>query len=584
MPSFNLINRTLRRKGASNARSNNKTKARARRNKKKTNKRHARKGQITVVTAPLVRSTVHRGSSRPRQVSTREGIRVSHRELFYTISQSEPGAGVLLEKVEAGNQSMFPWLSTLAKLYDCAKFDHITFTFMPTAPATTPGYVIMAWDPDSNTPDNSIDYAKVMSWKYHTRTPVWQQASLTIPASQFIKRLIGNGASTDPAMSLIKGNGAFFAFTSDSAGTTVFGDIFVSYSVTLSVPQVPSIATDAIVAKTFNVNAGNMLTMGTWLVPPSLPVVQGRDNLVLCAPGSDPDLVLNRSEWQPAEDVSFFEFMSTIKSVVTGFATLVGLTKLAVDFITRPSTNSDNSIYNTDNATHRPLDTHVVRMTCSNPTKATLAVDISLQNTHFSSKVDGASYVAAPQHYGPNVVPVMTLPFVNRDTPVTFLAPQQATEKLRVFLPPGESVTYLNSVPNLMTTSRAFRPVMSVKQFGGGNSTLIFTMQQTDATAAIRDAIRSKTAHPALASAYMRSGDLSRSVRKCLPTEEEDVVDMAEYKSMFHSPDPVTLSEGEESDEESDDFELPSSLSSKTMSIVAAVKRVMNNSSSSTLR
>jgi hypothetical protein len=82
--------------------------------------------------------------------------------------------------ISPSNTTTFPWLSSIAGLFDKFRFRKLVFTFVSTRPTNTKGNIAMAVDFDAydNRPDSVIKMSNLAKF---TTTPVYVNKSLTVP-------------------------------------------------------------------------------------------------------------------------------------------------------------------------------------------------------------------------------------------------------------------------------------------------------------------------------------------------------------------------------------------------------------------
>ena len=122
--------------------------------------------------------------------------RIKHRELVGQIT-----AGQTYARVSPMDTSTFPYLSTLAAMYDEYKFHSVKFVLVSSLSTSAGGRWYMAWDPDTSdaTP---IGTQTIMAMQHSVSMSAWQSGELQIPPSQkkflssFRDELKDHGAGT----------------------------------------------------------------------------------------------------------------------------------------------------------------------------------------------------------------------------------------------------------------------------------------------------------------------------------------------------------------------------------------------------
>jgi hypothetical protein len=158
-------------------------------------------------------------------------IRIRHRELIDTYSFIGPGLSAKAYRINPVESSSFPYLSTLARMYDKYKFNSLHLTVVSGTSTASNGRQYMAWDPDSQdqSPNNA---AAFMAMRHSMSSAIWQTTSLTIPAQKDFK-------FTKYFADQQQDHGALYWGATD-AGTF---DLYLEYDVTLRDPQLSSATT-----------------------------------------------------------------------------------------------------------------------------------------------------------------------------------------------------------------------------------------------------------------------------------------------------------------------------------------------------
>lgn len=135
--------------------------------------------------------------------------------------------------INPADTTTFPWLSSVASLFDKYKFHKLEFRYITSSPTTTGGTVSLAVDFDTldSAPANGTDLSNLA--KFNTFA-AWSNDRLTIPVNrrgndQWLFTLDGNTSSNDPK-SYNLGN---LYVATESIGATTVGYIVVEYDVEL---------------------------------------------------------------------------------------------------------------------------------------------------------------------------------------------------------------------------------------------------------------------------------------------------------------------------------------------------------------
>jgi hypothetical protein len=151
--------------------------------------------------------------------------RIKHRELIAHIS----GTSMSTFRVNPIDGQTFPYLSTIAAMYDKYIIHSLRVVVVSGVPTTSGGRWYLAWDPDSSDqrPEGS---AAMMAMQHSASMSSWQSGTLAIPRStnNFIA----------PFVDSLKDHGQFhFQFYGVSSPAT---DLFVEYDISLLEPNVTS--------------------------------------------------------------------------------------------------------------------------------------------------------------------------------------------------------------------------------------------------------------------------------------------------------------------------------------------------------
>ncbi len=176
---------------------------------------------IVSVPAPTSVGVAIRGNARLNGAT-----RIKHRELVTTVTNNQ--TQIFRVNPVAGNT--FPYLSTLATMYDQYTIHSLRFVVVSAMSTTEAGRWYMAWDTDSS--DASPEsLAAFMAMQHSVSMSAWQSGALTVPSS---KTLL-----TTPFPDALKDHGQFFFAYSGSNVSPTF-DLYVEYDVSLTEPNVTS--------------------------------------------------------------------------------------------------------------------------------------------------------------------------------------------------------------------------------------------------------------------------------------------------------------------------------------------------------
>lgn len=165
-------------------------------------------------------------------------IRVRHREYVRDITGTT-NFTVASIAVNPGIAASFPWLSAVASRFERYKFNSLRFDYVPSCSVTTSGTVMAAYDTDA-TDSAPTSKLQLLAYQNATRSPPWAAWSATLPrVKDFQDRYVRDGTaptSTDLKMYDV----AALHTATATTETTLLGEIYVEYDVTLLIPQFQS--------------------------------------------------------------------------------------------------------------------------------------------------------------------------------------------------------------------------------------------------------------------------------------------------------------------------------------------------------
>lgn len=193
-------------------------------------------GASRIITAPVARAKQSR-VGRPKIASNSNQADVSHSEYVCDLMGSVAFTTVSFT-VNPGEEKLLSWLSALAKRYEKYQFKKLTFRIEPTCGTSTVGSVVVTFDHDVEDSPPS-DKKEALAASGAVRTPPWSAISYSIPPALLAKRgqLNTKSAFSRVKESLLHDLGRVHISTEGMADASAVGEIFVDYTVSLSIPQ-----------------------------------------------------------------------------------------------------------------------------------------------------------------------------------------------------------------------------------------------------------------------------------------------------------------------------------------------------------
>lgn len=166
-------------------------------------------------------------------------LRIHEKERIGTITANSTAGSFKADGfvLNPANSTTFPWLSSIAQLFDKYKFHKLVFTYVNNAPTSVPGNVSLAVDFDTldSTPATSIAMSNLA--KFKTFAP-WKSDSLEVPVNRRGNNL---WLFTEDAQAASNTNvdlktynlGKFYVSTEGMTASQVAGYLMVEYDVEL---------------------------------------------------------------------------------------------------------------------------------------------------------------------------------------------------------------------------------------------------------------------------------------------------------------------------------------------------------------
>ena len=209
--------------------------ARNKQTKKRPNAKRTR------VTAPLAVSARTRNQQPQWRANKNGTVTIKHREQFtevYRPDATQDYANIFGLRINPANSAVFPWLAGISPSWESYTFESLQFEYVPSAPSTAPGTVVMGvdYDPTDLLPVNKRD---LMQMEGSTSAGLWVPQTHRSTRANLTKRkelftaAEGDGNRLNDVGNLVIG---IFG-TEDDYSFASTGDLWVSYEVRLHTPQ-----------------------------------------------------------------------------------------------------------------------------------------------------------------------------------------------------------------------------------------------------------------------------------------------------------------------------------------------------------
>lgn len=177
---------------------------------------------------PVSRVPTWSGVSKP--------IRIHQEERVASVTSASSGTGFNVTKyvINPANGTTFPWLSSIAALFDKYKFHKLEFRYITSSPTSVGGNVSLAVDFDTLDAAPTSGVAMSNLAKFNTFA-TWANERLTIPVnrrgnSEWLYTEDGNTSSNDPKSYNL---GNLYVSTESVTANTTTGYLVVEYDVEL---------------------------------------------------------------------------------------------------------------------------------------------------------------------------------------------------------------------------------------------------------------------------------------------------------------------------------------------------------------
>jgi len=210
--------------------------------KKKARQRPAKQagGDSRVVNAPVASTRILRLGNPVISERNKNGdVLVTHREYLMDIVGSQAFNNNQVS-INPGLQGSFPWLSSMAALYESYKFEKLKFEFQTEASTSLVGTVMAAVDYDASDPPPPTKQA-MAAYQGYVRSAPWKDFDQISTKENLSKQktfYVRTGSLAANQDIKLYDVGNFFLSTQGQAdSTTTVGELYVCYTVRLMTPQ-----------------------------------------------------------------------------------------------------------------------------------------------------------------------------------------------------------------------------------------------------------------------------------------------------------------------------------------------------------
>jgi hypothetical protein len=162
--------------------------------------------------------------------------RVRHSEYIADVNGSV-AFSVTGYRVNAGDGTLFPWLSRIAPNFEQYKFNSLSFHLRTQSASTTTGSLMSAldYDPTDPLPANKAD---LLQYEGAIRSAPWSELKMIVdPSKMHSKLLVAPITSSNTADVRLQDAGTLIVATQGQADTSLISELWVEYDVTFSTPQ-----------------------------------------------------------------------------------------------------------------------------------------------------------------------------------------------------------------------------------------------------------------------------------------------------------------------------------------------------------
>jgi hypothetical protein len=212
---------------------------------------------------------------------TKGGITIKHREYIGEITGSTT-FNVESFQIQPGLSQTFPWLSGIANNFEKYKIKNVKFEYINISATSEKGRVTLAFDEDPLDED-PVDKVELFAYNGAVEGSVWSPLTLNVPCKNK-EHFTRNGTVVGTDLKTYD-CGKIVAAISNTADTSVVGELFISYEVELTVPQPVSCPSTKIDCTT-TVSKTNLFGDDTREVEGNFPVSLNANTMTFLAPGN----------------------------------------------------------------------------------------------------------------------------------------------------------------------------------------------------------------------------------------------------------------------------------------------------------
>lgn len=227
-------------------------------------------------------------------VSSGRNARIVHREMVASIvtvtgeflqgrSGTTPGYDL-----NPGNAILFPWLSIIAAGYERYQFHKLKFDLVARNPTSVAGVVMMGFDYDWDD-DPAVSASELGAMPGTSSANGWQNQSILVDCRRLKEDIPWKYVTNYSRMNGVEPRTVFGGFLQVGAaiGSNFYLDLYVTYDVELSLPQIPQFQASALLPTNYV-----SLTNGTYTdLPISHPTAGPSMPIVVPGRGSVPPII-----------------------------------------------------------------------------------------------------------------------------------------------------------------------------------------------------------------------------------------------------------------------------------------------------